>query len=186
MVSEASTRSSIAGLSVDPTLRKFVDQQLLPGTGVTTEVFWQGLGSIVKDLMPTNASLLLERDSLQRQVDEWHTANPAPYDEGAYTAFLERISYLAPEDKLESFEIETRDVDAEISTSFGPQLVCPVVRRARACPAPASKRAASDRKPVASFHPRTPRCSTNTTLAIKRVVGRRDHSAAPSCARAAG
>ena len=103
MVSEASTRSSIAGLSVDPTLRKFVDQQLLPGTGVTTEVFWQGLGSIVKDLMPTNASLLLERDSLQRQVDEWHTANPAPYDEGAYTAFLERIGYLAPEGKFESF-----------------------------------------------------------------------------------
>ena len=125
MVSEASTRSSIAGLSVDPTLRKFVDQQLLPGTGVTTEAFWQGLGSIVKDLMPTNASLLLERDSLQRQVDEWHKANPAPYDEGAYTAFLERIGYLAPEDKLDSFEIETRDVDAEISTSFGPQLVCP-------------------------------------------------------------
>eukprot|EP00966_Prymnesium_polylepis_P092572 2143073-Prymnesium_polylepis.1 len=104
----------LGGLSVDPGLRRFVDQKLLPGTRVESRDFWWGLDSIVKDLHGENATLLEKRDRLQRQVDEWHRAHPAPFSEAEYTAFLRDIGYH--EGAPPAFTIETQNVDAEIAS----------------------------------------------------------------------
>jgi len=101
-----------------------VDQKLLPGTRVESRDFWWGLDSIVKDLHGENATLLEKRDRLQRQVDEWHRAHPAPFSEAEYTAFLRDIGYH--EGAPPAFTIETQNVDAEIASVAAPQLVCPV------------------------------------------------------------
>jgi malate synthase len=118
-------RVEVAGLSVARDLRDFIDQQALPGTGVTPAAFWGAYASILKDLGPRNAALLAQRDALQDKIDAWHKAHPAkPVDGAAYTAFLREIGYLVPEGA--AFAVGTTNVDDEIARMAGPQLVVPV------------------------------------------------------------
>ncbi|WP_198370688.1 malate synthase G [Roseomonas rosulenta] len=113
------------GLVVAPVLRAFMETEALPGTGVEPARFWDAMERILRDLAPANAALLAKRDALQAKIDAWHRANPAkPIDLAAYTAFLREIGYLMPEPA--EVKVGTTDVDAEIATQAGPQLVVPV------------------------------------------------------------
>jgi malate synthase len=121
-----SARIEIAGLKVDKALHDFIVNAALPGTGVTAEAFWSGLAAILQDLAPKNAALLKKRDALQAKIDAWHIAKrPTGYSMPEYKAFLTDIGYLAPEGP--DFKVTTENVDAEIATIAGPQLVVPVM-----------------------------------------------------------
>ncbi len=113
-----------AGLSVAPILAHFVEAEALPGTGVTADVLWAGLADILARFAPVNRALLKKRDDLQAQIDTWHMARAAQaWDAVAYQAFLTEIGYLVPEPA--PFKIDTANVDAEVATMAGPQLVVP-------------------------------------------------------------
>ena len=106
-------------------LYEFVNTEAIPGTGVSADAFWVGLGALVDELAPRNKALLHERDILQAQIDAWHLANRGkPTDQAAYLEFLRGIGYLLPEPA--DFSIGTSNVDAEIASIAGPQLVVPV------------------------------------------------------------
>ncbi|MFW5679780.1 MAG: malate synthase G, partial [Pseudomonadota bacterium] len=114
-----------AGLNVAAKLAAFVETEALPGTGVDTAAFWDGFARLVADFTPKNRALLQVREDLQARIDAWHLARRnQPHDHEAYKAFLEEIGYLLPEG--EPFEIETSNVDPEIATVPGPQLVVPI------------------------------------------------------------
>ncbi len=118
-------RVSVHGLAVARPLHDFIAQKALPGSGVDAEKFWSGFAALAVNLMPQNRALLAERDRLQAAIDGWHKANPArPIDAAAYTAFLKEIGYLVPEGA--DFQIGTTNVDPEIATIAGPQLVVPL------------------------------------------------------------
>ncbi len=119
-------RTICNGLQVATTLYRFIEDKVLPGTGIDSAAFWQGFDAIVRDLAPTNIALLAERDRLQTELDTWHAANPGPLrDTGAYRAFLESIGYLQPQP--DDFTITTANVDAELAVQAGPQLVVPIL-----------------------------------------------------------
>ncbi|MCL4698479.1 MAG: malate synthase G, partial [Burkholderiaceae bacterium] len=121
-------RTTVHGLQVADSLFHFVNDQVLPGTGIEREAFWAGFGALVRDLAPKNAALLAERDRLQAELDAWHKANPGPITgaraRAKYRAFLEKIGYLVPEPK--SLRATTKNVDAELAQQAGPQLVVPI------------------------------------------------------------
>ena len=118
-------RTIVGGLGVARTLHDFVTREALPGTGVSSEVFWGGLGVIVRDLAPKNRALLAKRDALQERLDAWHRAHPgAPADPAAYEAFLHEIGYLQPDPG--AVRVRTENVDDEIARIAGPQLVVPI------------------------------------------------------------
>ena len=119
-----SERIELAGLDIDRGLHDLIANEIAPGSGVDPTDFWQKLAAIVADLGPKNRALLDKRDALQRQIDEWHLAHPGRPDMDAYKAFLGDIGYLLPEG--EAFSVETENVDEEITTVAGPQLVVPV------------------------------------------------------------
>jgi malate synthase len=110
-------------LKVHPLLDHFVSDELLLGTGVELDRFWRDFGRIVDLLAPRNRVLLAKRDFLQQQIDQWHQQNPL-HDPLAYRKFLQHIGYLTP--AVEPFQIGTQNVDPEIATLAGPQLVVPV------------------------------------------------------------
>jgi malate synthase len=113
------------GLRVSPALYSFIEKEALPGSGVDPEKFWTGFAALATRLMPQNKTLLAERDRLQAAIDAWHKAHPArPIDAAAYTAFLKEIGYLQPEGA--DFQIGTANVDPEIASVAGPQLVVPL------------------------------------------------------------
>ncbi|MFO7756917.1 MAG: malate synthase G [Roseovarius sp.] len=113
------------GLQVAENLARFVDDQALPGTGVAPEAFWSGFAAVVNEMTPENEAFLEKREALQRQLDDWHVRHRnQPHDHEAYKRFLEEIGYLVEEGP--DFEIETANVDPEIATVPGPQLVVPV------------------------------------------------------------
>ena len=118
-------RTQLHGLQVANQLLRFIDEEVLPGTGVDSRAFWAGFDAIVTDLAPKNAALLAERDRLQAEMDAWHRAHPGPIKNmKKYRAFLERIGYLVPVPA--PFKIRTRNVDAELALQAGPQLVVPI------------------------------------------------------------
>jgi len=118
-------RTERHGLKVDKRLATFIEDRALPGTGVTAEGFWSGFAALVKDLAPKNLTLLQEREQMQKAIDDWHIARRGqPHDAAAYRTFLKEIGYLLPEGP--DFAIETRNVDPEIATIPGPQLVVPI------------------------------------------------------------
>lgn len=112
-------------LFVDDLLHGFVEQELLPGTGVEPAAFWKALEAILADFTPRNAELLKVRDDLQARIDAWWQARKGqPYDVAEATAFLREIGYL--KDEPADFTIGTANVDPEIAKLAGPQLVVPV------------------------------------------------------------
>ena len=113
------------GLEIAAELHDLVVNEIAPGTGVDPEHFWAELESILNDLAPKNKALLAKRDDLQKQIDAWHKARVGQaIDMAEYKQFLTEIGYLLPEG--EDFNITTENVDAEIATIAGPQLVVPV------------------------------------------------------------
>ena len=114
-----------ASLSVDDILHAFVEEYLLPGTGIAPASFWASLEAILADFTPRNTELLARRDALQAQIDGWwRERRGRPLDVAEETAFLREIGYLLPEPS--PFQIGTKNVDPEIATIAGPQLVVPV------------------------------------------------------------
>ena len=119
-------RTTTHGLQVATNLYRFVEDQVLPGTGIESSQFWKGFDAIVSDLAPRNIALLAERDRLQTELDTWHKANPGPIkDMVAYRGFLEKIGYLVPQPA--SVQTTTANVDDELATQAGPQLVVPIL-----------------------------------------------------------
>jgi malate synthase len=119
-------RTTLHGLQIATELHDFINQQVLPGTGVSSEAFWKGFDAIVADLAPKNAALLAERDRLQTELDTWHQANPGPIKNMAgYRKFLETIGYLVPVPT--DAQATTANVDAELALQAGPQLVVPIL-----------------------------------------------------------
>ena len=120
-------RIECSGLQVDPAIHALLEQEIVPGSGLSADQFWQALADIVARFTPRNRELLSIRDSMQAKIDDWHRANPgADYDRSAYKAFLEEIGYLLPQP--ESFSVVvTQNVDPEIAQVAGPQLVVPVM-----------------------------------------------------------
>jgi malate synthase len=113
-------------LQVAANLQRFVDEEVLPGTGLVREAFWAGFDALVHELAPHNRALLAERERLQGELDTWHRANPGPVtDMPAYRAFLSSIGYLLPPPAR--VQASTAQVDSEISSQAGPQLVVPVM-----------------------------------------------------------
>ncbi len=118
-------RVEINGLSIDKNLYDFVVNQAVPGTGIDATEFWTGFATIANELAPKNRALLGKRDELQTTIDEWHRIRRnAPHDHENYKEMLGRIGYLLPEG--EDFSITTADVDPEIASVAGPQLVVPI------------------------------------------------------------
>src|SRR5919109_809106 len=113
------------GLRVAAELKAFIAEEALPGTGIDDAHFWQAFSDIVHDLAPKNRELVARREALQDRIDQWHRQHGAPSDLAAYKAFLTEIGYLLPEGP--DFEVTTADVDPEIASIAGPQLVVPVM-----------------------------------------------------------
>jgi malate synthase len=115
-----------AGLRVGAPLVRFVEEQVLPDLAIEPESWWLGVADIFARFMPENAALLLARDEIQTKIDGWHAAHRgAPIDAVAYRGFLAEIGYLVSEPA--PFKIGTANVDAEIATMAGPQLVVPAL-----------------------------------------------------------
>ena len=118
-------RIEIDGLQVASELKDFIDTRALPGTGVEPAAFWAGMSHLVHDLGPENRALLETRYRIQHQIDAWHIERKGlAHSHIEYRAFLQQIGYLLPEGK--DFEIETDNIDAEIASVPGPQLVVPI------------------------------------------------------------
>jgi malate synthase len=115
----------VGRLRVDEALHGLVQDEIAPGTGVDAAEFWQSLQGIVEELGPENTALLEKRDSLQKQLDAWHREHKGrDIDSAEYRKFLLDIGYMVPEGA--AFEASTANVDPEIATVAGPQLVVPV------------------------------------------------------------
>ncbi len=112
-------------IQVAAPLYNFINDEALPGTGIEPDRFWNALDELVHTLGPRNRALLAERDALQVRIDAWHKENrDKEFDPAAYRAFLEDIGYLVPEGG--DFQVDTANVDPEITTIAGPQLVVPI------------------------------------------------------------
>ena len=118
------TRIEKSNLSIDSSIYALVESEILPGTGVDGDQFWEGLSRIVQQYGDRNRAHLDRRDSLQVSLDSWHKANPGPVDMGSYKSYLQEIGYLHEE--ADVFSIETENVDPEVALIAGPQLVVPV------------------------------------------------------------
>ncbi|CAD0183555.1 Malate synthase G [Ruegeria sp. THAF57] len=120
-----SSRQARSGLQVDTILAEFIEGKALPGTGVSADTFWDGLSRMVAELGPKNRDFLAKREELQGRIDAWHVDRKGQdHDADAYQAFLREIGYLVEEG--EDFQIETANVDPEIASTPGPQLVVPI------------------------------------------------------------
>ena len=117
---------SRAGLSVDEGLATFIETQVLGPLGRDAETFWQGFAALLADYAPRNKALLAKREDLQAKIDAWHVERARqPIDQSEYQSFLREIGYLVPEPG--EFQIGTQNVDPEIATMAGPQLVVPIL-----------------------------------------------------------
>ena len=115
-----------SGLSVDSRLIDFVEQRALPGTGLDADSFWGDFAALLGKFAPENAALLQKREDLQAEIDAWHQAREGQaHDAAAYQAFLREIGYLVAEPA--PFQVGTQNVDPEIATMAGPQLVVPAL-----------------------------------------------------------
>lgn len=116
--------TNIGNLQVSTILLDFINNKVLPETGLSGEKFWADFQSLVEELAPENKALLARRNQIQEQVNQWHREQNDNFEFARYKAFLQQIGYL--EEEVEDFEIVTENVDDEISVQAGPQLVVPV------------------------------------------------------------
>ena len=113
-------------MQVDAGLAEFIEGEVLPPIGQEAGAFWQGFAKLLDTHVPRNRALLAKRDALQADIDAWHAARAGKaLDAGEYRAFLTEIGYLVPEPG--DFAVTTQNVDPEIATMAGPQLVVPVL-----------------------------------------------------------
>ncbi|WP_426151344.1 malate synthase G [Pseudomonas sp. DC3000-4b1] len=116
----------VGNLQVAQVLRDFVNDEVIPGSGLDAQAFWAGAAEVIEALAPRNRDLLARRDALQARLDAWHQARQGqPHDAMAYKAFLQDIGYLAQTPA--EFTVTTANVDDEIARIAGPQLVVPVM-----------------------------------------------------------
>jgi len=119
------SRIEINSLKVSSTLFEFINKEVIPGTNIKSDDFWSKFEKIVHDLAPINRDLIEKREAIQKKIDEWHKNNKGKdFNKKNYTEFLKSISYIVEEG--DDFKIETKNVDKEISSIAGPQLVVPV------------------------------------------------------------
>jgi malate synthase len=118
-------RVNAAGLQVDKIIFDLVNEDILPGTGITSDHFWAKFSEIVDEFSPMNKHLLSVRRELQSRLDEWHLCNQSHFCFAEYKAFLKEVGYLVPEGP--EFTISPRNVDSEVATVAGPQLVVPIM-----------------------------------------------------------
>ena len=113
------------GLKINTKLLDFVNNEVIPGTNIKSEEFWTSFEKIVHELAPKNRQLIQKREEIQKKIDEWHIKNKGKeFNKKEYLDFLKSISYVVEEQ--DEFNIETANVDDEIATIAGPQLVVPV------------------------------------------------------------
>ena len=113
------------GLKISLVLFDFINNEVLPGTNIKSDDFWNKFEKVVHELSPINKNLLKKREIIQKKIDEWHKNNKGQdLDKKKYLTFLKSISYITEE--KENFKIETSNVDEEIASLAGPQLVVPV------------------------------------------------------------
>ncbi len=119
-------RISVENLQVSHCLYQFIEQEALANLSITSEQFWQSFSKIIHELSDENKALLAHRESLQQQIDTWHLQNQGDnFDFAKYKAFLQEINYLV--DEVADFTINTEQVDAELASIAGPQLVVPIM-----------------------------------------------------------
>ena len=113
------------GLKINSKIFEFINKEVLPGTKIDSDDFWNKFEKVVHELSPINKNLIEKREIIQKKIDEWHKNNKGKsLNKREYRDFLKSISYIKEE--KEDFKIETSDVDQEISSIAGPQLVVPV------------------------------------------------------------
>ena len=118
-------KTRVGNLNIDDRFIKFIDDEAIKGTGIDRDNFWSGFDKAVHELAPINKKLLQKRDEIQKKIDEWHLLNKGnSFDEKKYFNFLKSIGYMV--EQKEDFKINTSNVDEEIATIAGPQLVVPV------------------------------------------------------------
>ena len=113
------------GLKISTTLFNFINDEVIPGTNVKPDDFWLKFSKTVHELAPINKELLEKRETIQKKIDDWHKSNNGKeFNKTDYVSFLKSIEYLI--DEKDDFQIITENVDSEISSVAGPQLVVPV------------------------------------------------------------
>ncbi|MBY5847955.1 malate synthase G [Rhizobium leguminosarum bv. trifolii] len=113
------------GLAIETVLHDFLVKEVLPGLAVDADKFFADFSAVVHDLAPKNRALLAKRDDLQIKIDDWYRRHGTPADMDEYQSFLREIGYLLPEGS--DFQVSTENVDPEIASIAGPQLVVPVM-----------------------------------------------------------
>ena len=118
-------RIAINNLKVDENLLDFIDNEAIPGTGIDPKKFWSDFDKSIHELSPKNKELIQKRNDIQKKIDQWHLSKKGSnFDKSEYIDFLKSINYIVEEQS--DFEINTSNVDKEISSIAGPQLVVPV------------------------------------------------------------
>jgi len=119
------SKNKIGNLIINSVLLDFINKEVIPGTDVLVEDFWNKFDSAVHELAPINKGLIQKRESIQKKIDEWHLNNKGKgIIEDEYINFLKSINYIVEEQ--ENFKISTQNIDEEIAKIAGPQLVVPV------------------------------------------------------------
>ncbi len=125
MVIETENYESVGKLQIKKDLFELVKKEIVPKTGIANKNFWASLESILHGSMKKNADLLKKRDSLQKKIDAWHIEHKGEkHNPATYKKFLKQIGYLV--DEIEDFSVSTENIDNEIATIAGPQLVVPL------------------------------------------------------------
>ena len=118
-------RITVGNIQIDKVLYDFVNNEAITGTGLDADSFWQGVSEIFTDLAPRNRELLDIREEFQAKLDNWHREYPGAVDQDKYLDYLREIGYLLPQD--DNAKVTTENVDAELATIAGPQLVVPIL-----------------------------------------------------------
>ena len=115
----------VNNINVDDKLYNFINDEVLPGTNIDSKYFWKEFDKVIHELSPINQNLIKKRSYIKKKIDDWHISKKASeFDEEDYFKFLKSINYIV--DEKEDFKISTSNVDDEITSIPGPQLVVPV------------------------------------------------------------
>ena len=118
-------KSTVNNLTIDEDLLNFINNEVIPGTDIDSKVFWNSFDEVVHKLAPKNRELIQRREKIQKKIDDWHLSKKgSSIDKSEYFNFLKSIQYVV--DEKSDFKISTSNVDKEISSIAGPQLVVPV------------------------------------------------------------